>query len=66
VPVLYIYLYGTKYYWALIKRVMHISSNEILSQNQLAMGKVIHKFIKMLKPLYFINVRQTPPFILQH
>jgi len=38
---------------------MHISSNEISSQNQLAMGGVTHKLIYILMPLYFINVRQT-------
>jgi len=38
------------------KRVMHISSNEVPFQNQLAMGGVTHKLIYTLKPLYLINV----------
>ena len=37
---------------------MHISSNEVPSQNQLAMGGVTHKLIYMLKPFDFINVGQ--------
>ena len=42
------------------KRVMHISMNKILFQNQLTIGWVTHKLIYMLKPLNFINVKQTP------
>ena len=39
---------------------MHISSNEVPSQNQLAMGGVTHKLIYMLKPFNIINVGQHP------
>jgi len=39
---------------------MHTSSNEVPSQNQLAMGGVAHKLICMLKPFDFINVGQHP------
>jgi len=39
---------------------MHISSNDIPSQNQLAMDRVINKLIYMLKPFNFINVGQLP------
>jgi len=39
---------------------MYISSNEVQSQNQLAMGGVAHKLIYMLKPFNFINVGQYP------
>jgi len=38
---------------------MYISSNEISSQNQLAIVGVIHKLIYMFKPLNFINVGQS-------
>jgi len=40
--------------------MMYISSNEIPSQNQLAMGGVTHKLIYMFKPFDFINVGQHP------
>ena len=39
---------------------MHINSNEVLTQNQLAMGGVTHKLIYMLKPFNFLNVGQHP------
>ena len=42
------------------QRVIYISSNEVSSQNQLAMGEVTHKLINMLKPMNFTNVGQTP------
>ena len=37
---------------------MHISSNELPSQNQLVIGGVTHKLIYMLKSFDFINVGQ--------
>jgi len=37
---------------------MHISLNEVPSQNQLALGGITHKLIYTLKLLYFINVGQ--------
>jgi len=40
--------------------VIYICSNEVPSQNQLAMGGVIHKLIYMLKSFNFINVGQHP------
>jgi len=42
------------------QRVMHISLNEVPSQNQLAIGGVTHKLIYKLKPFNFINVGQYP------
>ena len=39
---------------------MHISSNEVSTQNQLTMGEVTHKVIYMLKPFNFIKVEQQP------
>lgn len=38
------------------QKVIHIGSNEALTQNQLVMGGVTHKFRYMLKPFNFINV----------
>ena len=48
------------YYLGFQQRVMYISSNNVPSQNQLAMGGVTHKLIYMLKPFDFINVGQYP------
>jgi len=49
---------------------MHLSSNEVSSQNQLVMGGVTHKLMYKLNPLNFINIRQsslaysnTPPHV---
>jgi len=38
---------------------MHISSNKILPQNQLVMGRVTQKLIYMLKFLNFIHAKKT-------
>jgi len=46
--------------WTIDKRVMRISLNEVLFQNQLAMGGVTHKLMYMLKPSDSINVGQHP------
>ena len=47
---------------ALNKRGMYTSSNEVSSQNQLAMDGVTHKLTYMFKPLNFVNVGQSPLF----
>jgi len=36
---------------------MHISSNEVPTQNQLGMRGVTYKFISMLQSINFINVK---------
>ena len=38
---------------------MHISSNEISTQNQLAMSEVIHELMYMFKLFNFINLEHT-------
>ena len=40
------------------QRVIHISSNEVPTQNQLTMGGITHKLIYKLKPFNFINMGQ--------
>jgi len=44
---------------------MRTGSNEVPSQNQLAMCVVTHKFYIHAQALNFINVRQTPTLQLQ-
>jgi len=39
---------------------MYISSNEVPTQNPLAMGGVTYKLKYMLKPFNFINVGRHP------
>jgi len=51
---LYIYQLGLK------QRVLHLSSNEVLIQNQLEMIRVTHKLIHKLKFFNYINVGQYP------
>ena len=69
-------LISVKFYinWVFKQRVMHISSNEISSQNQLTIGEITHKFYIHTQALKFyqygtnptsyfnFNVGQTPTF----
>jgi len=48
------------YQLGLQQRVMHISWNEVPSQNQLVMSGVTHRLMYMFKPFNFINVGQYP------
>ena len=48
------------------KRVMHISSNEVSPQNQLAIGGVAHKLYIHTHTLKFYQCRTNPTFIFQH
>jgi len=41
---------------------MHINSNEIPSQNQLTIDRVIHKILYILNPLNFVNIKQSTLF----
>ena len=52
------YISFVKFYrnWTINKRVIHISSNEVPSLNQLTLGGVIHKLIYMFKPFNLINM----------
>jgi len=45
---------------------MHISSNEVSSQNQLAMGGVAHKLYIRTQALEFYQYGTNPTFIFQH
>ena len=47
------------------QKVMYINSNEILIQNQLAMSRLSHKLMHILKPFNFYQCGTTPTFILQ-
>ena len=44
---------------------MHISSNEVSSQNQLAMGGVAHKFYIRTQALEIYQCGTNPTFIFQ-
>ena len=48
------------------KRVMHISSNEVPSQNQLAIGEVVHKLYIHTQALEFYQYGTSSTFIFQH
>ena len=67
-PIRVIYSHVNFFYinWVLNKQVMHINSNEVPSQNQLTMSGITHKLIYMFKPLNFVNMGQSPLFMLQH
>ena len=45
---------------------MHISSNEVPSQNQLAIGGVAHKLYIHTQALEFYQCGTNPTFIFQH
>jgi len=45
---------------------MHISSNEVPSQNQLTIGRVAHKLYIHTQALEFFQCGTNPTFIFQH
>ena len=47
------------------KRVMHINSNDVPSQNQLAIGGVAHKLYIHTQALEFYQCGKNPTFIFQ-
>ena len=61
-------LEGVKFYinWALKRKVIHISSNEIPSQNQLKIGGVAYKLYIHTQVLEFYQCGTNLTFIFQY